>query len=78
MQTPQFRLPCLSGTTNNDGTVATPITLTVGPDIAFEFNGNDVIAGGNGDDTIIAVQNNDTIFGSGGDGFLYELWRVGQ
>ena len=45
------------GTTDNGGTVATPIAPTVGPDIALGFNGNDLIAG----------QNNDTIFINGGD-----------
>ncbi|MDP1866955.1 MAG: Ig-like domain-containing protein, partial [Bradyrhizobium sp.] len=59
------------GTTGGDGSVATPITLTVGPDIAFGFNGNDVIDGSGGDDTIIAGQNADTIRGNAGDDFLY-------
>src|SRR5262249_21944573 len=68
---PDVPVTLFVGTTNGDGSAATPITLSVGPDIAFGFNGSDFINGSDGDDTIIAGQNNDTIRGGAGNDFLY-------
>ena len=54
---PAIPVTLFVGTTEIDGTVASPIAPTVEPDIALGFNGNDVIAG----------QYNDTILVKGGD-----------